>query len=35
LTNLINNKALMCLPEGLYNLDAGEMVDVLVYERVI
>ena len=35
LTNLINNKALMCLEEGVYTLDAGEMVDVLVYERVI
>jgi len=35
LTNLIENKALMCLEEGLYTLEAGEMVDVLVYERVI
>ena len=35
LTNLIGNKALMCLKEGLYTLDAGEMVDVLVYERVL
>ncbi len=35
LTNLIENKALMCLKEGLYTLDAGEMVDVLVYERVV
>ena len=35
LTNLIGNKALMCLEEGLYELEAGEMVDVLVYDRVI
>ena len=35
LTNLIGNKALMCLSEGLYELEAGKMVDVLVYERVI
>ena len=35
LTNLIENKALMCLPEGLYTLEAGEMVDVLVYDRII
>jgi molybdopterin molybdotransferase len=35
LTNLINNKALMCLSEGLYRLEAGELVDVLVYDRVI
>jgi molybdopterin molybdotransferase len=35
LTNLIENKALMCLSEGLYTLKAGEMVDVLVYDRVI
>ena len=35
LTNMIENRALMCLPEGLYKLKAGEMVDVLVYERVV
>ena len=35
LTNLIGNKALMCLEEGLYELEAGEMVDVLVYDRII
>ncbi|GAB6045877.1 molybdopterin molybdotransferase MoeA [Caminibacter profundus] len=35
LTNLINNKALMCLSEGLYELEEGSEVDVLVYERVI
>jgi len=35
LTNLIGNKALMCLPEGLYELNEGSEVDVLVYERVI
>jgi len=35
LTNLIGNKALMCLKEGLYKLKAGEMIDVLVYDRVI
>jgi len=35
LTNLIENRALMCLDEGLYTLDAGEMVDVLVYERIV
>jgi len=35
LTNLINNKALMCLSEGLYELEEGSEVDVLVYDRVI
>ena len=35
LTNLIRNKALMCLPEGLYELKEGSEVEVLVYERVI
>jgi len=35
LTNLIGNKALMCLPEGLYELEKGSEVEVLVYERVI
>ncbi len=35
LTNLIGNKALMCLPEGLYELKEGSVVDVLVYERII
>ncbi len=35
LTNLIGNKALMCLPEGLYELKEGIVVDVLVYERII
>ncbi len=35
LTNLIKNRALMCLDEGLYTLKAGEMVDVLVYERIV
>ena len=35
LTNLIKNRALMCLDEGLYTLDAGETVDVLVYERIV
>jgi len=35
LTNLIGNKALMCLPEGLYELEEGSEVEVLVYERVI
>ncbi len=35
LTNLIGNKALMCLPEGLYELKAGNEVEVLVYDRVI
>jgi len=35
LTNLIENKALMCLPEGLYELKEGSEVEVLVYERVI
>ncbi len=35
LTNLIGNKALMCLPEGLYELKEGIVVDVLVYERVM
>ncbi|QCT93714.1 molybdopterin molybdotransferase MoeA [Caminibacter mediatlanticus TB-2] len=32
LTNLINNKALMCLKEGTYELKKGEDVDVLVYD---
>ena len=31
LTNLINNNALMMLDEGLYSLNAGEKVKVLVY----
>ena len=35
LTNLIGNKALMCLPEGLYELEEGSEVEVLVYDRVI
>jgi len=35
LTNLIGNKALMCLPEGLYELEEGSEVEVLVYEKVI
>ena len=35
LTNLIENRALMCLDEGLYTLDAGETVDVLVYDRIV
>ena len=35
LTNLIGNKALMCLPEGLYEIEEGSEVEVLVYERVI
>lgn len=35
LTNMIGNKALMCLPEGLYELKAGNEVEVLVYDRVI
>ncbi|EDM23369.1 molybdopterin molybdotransferase MoeA [Caminibacter mediatlanticus] len=32
LTNLINNKALMCLKEGTYELKKGEEVEVLVYD---
>ena len=35
LTNLIENRALMCLDEGLYTLEAGETVDVLVYDRIV
>ncbi|WP_457560342.1 molybdopterin molybdotransferase MoeA [Caminibacter sp.] len=35
LTNMIENKALMCLKEGLYALKAGSEVDVLVYDRVV
>ena len=35
LTNLIGNKALMCLKEGLYELKAGSEIDVLVYDRVV
>ncbi len=35
LTNLIGNKALMCLKEGLYELNEGSEVDVLVYDRII
>jgi len=35
LTNLIENKALMCLEEGLYELNEGSEVEVLVYERII
>ena len=35
LTNLIANQALMCLPEGIYELEAGSEVEVLVYGRVI
>jgi molybdopterin molybdotransferase len=35
LTNMIGNRALMCLKEGLYTLKAGSEVDVLVYDRVI
>ncbi len=35
LTNLIGNKALMCLEEGLYELKEGSVVEVLVYERVM
>jgi len=31
LTNLINNKALMMLPEGLFELTAGEEVEVILY----
>jgi len=35
LTNLIRNRALMCLPEGLYELKEGSEIEVLVYEEVI
>ncbi len=35
LTNMIENRALMCLKEGLYTLKAGSEVEILVYERVI
>jgi molybdopterin molybdotransferase len=33
LTNLINNRALMQLDEGLYELKAGERVKVIVYDK--